>query len=520
MRPSILNARSLHALSIAALSAGCNSQSLGKFNTAPSVSIVSPSDGELVDGGGIIQLVGVARDPQDDPTSLQILWTSNVADPAELGSDPPDVDGNVVQNVTGLAEGEHLLTLKAIDLDGASEIASVLITVGDVPDEEPEPEGSPPRASFVSPSEGAEFVIGDVVTFIAAVTDDDQAADTVAVSLVSVPDGLLWEGFPNADGLVDVDVSALSEGPAVVTLRATDATGQITEDVVEILMLSDGRPRVSIDSPAEGAAFDTTDAVVLRGTVSDRETDNEAIVVNWESSIQGTLFDGNPASTGETVVSTSLVEGTHVITLEALDSDGQAGSASRTLVITDPRNRDDDRDGFTENEGDCNDGDSSLSPGRYEDCNELDDNCDGYINEDWWDTYEPNETSAAPYDLGSVGGSFWAGSTASLAGLRFHEAGDQDWFRFDADDNSLLTLRINATAGTFATSGSYVLELWNLDGTPRVVSSTAGSGRLTINYNQSLFEDEDNWAVRVYAASWPYNCTSVYSVTISTTMAL
>lgn len=513
-----MRSSTLRLLSILSLSAGCSSQSLGKFNTAPEVSIISPSDGELVDGSGIIQLVGVARDPQDDPTSLQILWTSNVADPSEIGSDPPDADGNVVQNVTGLAEGEHLLTLKAIDLDGASEIASVKITVGDVPD--PEPEGSPPRASFVSPSEGAEYVIGDVVTFIAAVTDDDQPADSLAVSLVSVPDGLLWEGSPNADGLVDVDVSELSEGTQVVTLRATDATGRVTEDVVELLMLNDGRPRVSIDSPSEGAAFDTPDTVVLRGTVSDRETDNEAILVRWDSNLQGSLFEGAPASSGETVVSTPLIEGTHVITLEALDSDGQAGSATRTLVVTDPLNRDDDRDGYTENEGDCNDGDGSLHPGRYEDCNELDDNCDGNINEDWWDTYEPNETSSAPYDLGSVGGSFWAGSTASLAGLRFHAEGDQDWFRFDADDNSILTLRINVTAGTFATSGAYVLELWNIDGSPRVVASTSGSGRLTINYNQSLFEDEDNWAVRVYAASWPYNCTSVYSLSISTTMAL
>lgn len=506
--------------SLGLLSAACNSQSLGKFNTPPAASIVSPVDGEIVEGGEVIELVGLASDPQDDGPALRVQWSSNLQDPTELGADPPDIDGNIVQYVSGLVEGTHVITLKVFDVDESSASDSVQITVGDVPDADPEPEGTPPQVLLASPGEGEEFVFTQTVTFIGAVSDAEQAADTLAVSLVSIPDGLLWEGVAAADGRVDVDVSTLSIGDHVVTLKATDSDGNSTEDTVSLIILDDGRPRVSIDSPADGSEFDTTDSVVLRGTVSDLETETEALAVSWDSSLQGNLFLGAPPSSGETIVSPALIEGTHVITLTATDSDGQTGSAARTVVLIDPRNRDDDRDGYTENEGDCNDGDSSLSPGRYEDCNELDDNCDGNINEDWWDTYEPNEDVSAPYDLGSVGGSFWSGSTASLAGLRFHEEGDEDWFRFDADDNDLLTLRINITAGTFPTSGSYVMELWLLDGTPRVVSSTSGSGRLTLNYNQSLFEDEDDWAVRVYPASWPYNCTSVYSVTVTTNMSL
>lgn len=41
-----------------------------------------------------------------------------------------------------------------------------------------------------------------------------------------------------------------------------------------------------------------------------------------------------------------------------------------------------DDDGFTVGQGDCNDEDPEVRPGRPDDCdNEIDDNCDGLYNE-------------------------------------------------------------------------------------------------------------------------------------------
>ncbi len=42
---------------------------------------------------------------------------------------------------------------------------------------------------------------------------------------------------------------------------------------------------------------------------------------------------------------------------------------------------DDDLDGYTEQEGDCDDTDRDISPGATEVCNDKDDNCDGVVNE-------------------------------------------------------------------------------------------------------------------------------------------
>jgi len=41
-------------------------------------------------------------------------------------------------------------------------------------------------------------------------------------------------------------------------------------------------------------------------------------------------------------------------------------------------NEDDDRDGYTEAEGDCDDGDPLVHPGAEERCNAFDDDCDGW----------------------------------------------------------------------------------------------------------------------------------------------
>lgn len=51
----------------------------------------------------------------------------------------------------------------------------------------------------------------------------------------------------------------------------------------------------------------------------------------------------------------------------------------------DPSKTDDDNDGYTEEQNDCNDSDSQIHPGAREYCDEKDNNCNGRIDEDFKD---------------------------------------------------------------------------------------------------------------------------------------
>ncbi|MBM4390002.1 MAG: hypothetical protein FJ090_02660 [Deltaproteobacteria bacterium] len=60
---------------------------------------------------------------------------------------------------------------------------------------------------------------------------------------------------------------------------------------------------------------------------------------------------------------------------DAGDSKDQPGESGSTATP------DDDDDGFTEAEGDCDDNDGNVNPGEVEVCNGRDDNCDGEVDE-------------------------------------------------------------------------------------------------------------------------------------------
>jgi len=63
---------------------------------------------------------------------------------------------------------------------------------------------------------------------------------------------------------------------------------------------------------------------------------------------------------------------------DGIDQDCSGGDE---ICPPDPSNSDDDNDGYTENQGDCNDSNPAVHPGAAEICNNLDDNCNGQTDE-------------------------------------------------------------------------------------------------------------------------------------------
>lgn len=86
---------------------------------------------------------------------------------------------------------------------------------------------------------------------------------------------------------------------------------------------------------------------------------------------------------------------------------------------------DDDSDGWTESGGDCDDTEGSIHPGAAEICDDVDQDCDGAVNEDFIDEYEPNDLED---DETVVGGFYLPGNSYSISDISLHTSEDVDHF--------------------------------------------------------------------------------------------
>lgn len=146
-------------------------------------------------------------------------------------------------------------------------------------------------------------------------------------------------------------------------------------------------PVVRFEAPIEGESFQVAEVIEFVATVIDSESDSDQLELEWTSTVDGLLDDGaSPSADGSATFATAgLSNGLHTITLKATDHQGLIGSDYMTVrvesdCLPDP-SCDDDEDGYTEEEGDCNDANSAVFPGAEEVANGVDDDCDGVIDE-------------------------------------------------------------------------------------------------------------------------------------------
>jgi hypothetical protein len=501
------------------LAAACSDESgLKVYNTAPTVSIVSPSSGSVFEEGDLVEFRGVARDNEEPNESLQVLWVSNKD--GDLGVSPPDAEGQLYLAVSALSVNVHVVTLSAVDASGEQATTAVSIQVTEA---WVDPNAGKPTVVLTGPPEDSSFVVGETIRFVGTATDAEQTWDTLQASLSSDRDGTLWTGNPGSNGVVSVDVDDLSAGWHVVILSVVDDDGHAASDDVSLTVIGDHAPSAEILLPEDRVEFLISDTVVFEGQVEDDLTPFGDLEVLWESSLLGELHAGWADGVGSTRLARALPEGVHIVTLTTWDAGGQTDSDSVTITVRDPLNVDNDMDGYTEAGGDCDDDDVRVHPGASEICNDRDDDCDGLVNEDWLDAFEPNDSVGTGYDLGMVDvGWLWDGSSVTIAGLSLHTSGDQDWFLWDAKDEWYDDANISVRVSGLVSGGAYAVELYLQVGTSWTLKNSAsGSGTLTVAWPGTgidMFDvNEDLWAVVVRSTTWPSTaCSSSYTLTIST----
>jgi hypothetical protein len=486
----------------------CTEAGVQAYNTAPVVSILSPEDGASADPGALVEFYGVARDGQDTSEQLQITWLSSLD--GVLDTTPPDRNGDMRLALNTLSGGAHVITLSAVDSKGDSAETSITLQVGESTNA-----AGAPAIVIVNPSEGEQVGASQIVNLLATVTDDVDKPDLLPIEVLDNPDGVIWNGYATPAGTIEVPFQAHSLGIHTLTVSALDLEGKKGTASVSFEVIQDEVPLVNIKAPGDGDWFDTVDTITFRGNVLDDTTPNEQVATSWSSDMQGLLSTAPPDSNGDTTFSTALLGGTHVITLTATDLDGNIGRDTLVVNVDDPLARDDDGDGYSEYDGDCDDTDDTLSPAEVDICDAIDQDCDGWINDPYWDSYEPNNSFATAYDLGDVDGGFlWTGDSLEIAGLTFSDATDEDWFRWDADDELWDNVDVQVVVSGLSASGDYVVDLYDDGG--NLLDSDSGSGAIGADFTSDVLETgDDHFYVRIRAISWPSgSCASSYKLKI------
>jgi len=323
-------------------------------NSAPEAALDSPSDGALL--SGLVRATGTASDAvglAEVRLALDgTVMTTCTASPCALDWDTTRSSG-----------GRHTMEVSATDLAGNGAASTVTVEVD-----------NPPTVELDAPLAGAE--LADTVALVATVSDD------ISVAQVQFEvDGATLSTLATAPWTLDWNTCGMEPGPHLVAVRAEDDRGQATTVSAEI----------RVDQPLVVEVDDTRleqPALVFTARVAD---DQDLLSVRW--AVDGVELarseapDGSAACeascgcTGWTAAwdASGLAGGTHSLEVTAENSVGDTATRSATLTVL----RDGDGDGSDGTAWgglDCDDEDASVSPGATELCDDIDQDCDGQVD--------------------------------------------------------------------------------------------------------------------------------------------
>jgi hypothetical protein len=265
--------------------------------TDPVVSITEPTEGSILSS-----------------STVEIVWTADDGSGSGVAAVELNLDSSAWEPVTGgtttltgLADGEHTVVIRATDLVGNEDSASVNFTVDTLG----------PTVSIDSPADG--YISSSASIAIAWTASSDT--ETTEYRL----DGGSWVEVTGSS----VTLSSLSDGSHTFEVSVTDGAGLSVTDSIGFVV-DTGDPVVAISSPEDGAELSGTE-VVVEWTASDAGSGVAMVEVRLDSGAWVEV-------TGPSETFAGLSEGLHTVVVRATDEAGNTATAEVAFTVdaTDP----------------------------------------------------------------------------------------------------------------------------------------------------------------------------------------
>jgi len=159
------------------------------------------------------------------------------------------------------------------------------------------------------------------------------------------------------------------------------------------------------------------------------------------------------------------------------DNPGDTASDSDLAWWTDPPGDADD-DGYTEADGDCDDGRADVNPGvTLDTCDGVDSDCDDEVDEDFdLDVHEPND------DLPVAVGSLVNEGQMQVYGYLF-DTSDVDRFEIEVEEDTFGWFSVEVWLYGTPENAVYEVELYYTEGgTPVLLGSDQATGRGSLGF--------------------------------------
>ena len=345
------------------LAACSGEKSIRVHNSAPGASITSPTDGMEYIAGQPIEFTGFVNDAQTPNDELIITWDT---DKNGLLTDEALADGDGITRftTTDLMPNEvHSVTLRVVDGGGKSTTDTVVITIGDEPVLErqepkvtilaPHPSGSdsPWEAEEAFPLEALVNDLQDLPTELTVsihiVNEDGDILERICTTTPSVEEDDDTDGYALCE-------ATLTSGTHFLLFSAEDTDGNVGFDTGELTVQSGDE----VDDDGDG--FNE-----LEGDCDDADSAVHPLATEVCDGIDNDCSGGTD---GEDAID--------AVTYYAdVDGDGYGDRTERLTACETPG-------GYVSDNTDCNDLEDRAYPSATESCDGVDNNCDGFIDEE------------------------------------------------------------------------------------------------------------------------------------------